>query len=411
MPDLNGQLSFNVNFDLTGSPKLKLTPSTSIPDLDKPALIGYYAITQPDGITVTGNIGTPEMVWNAGLLVFNTFEVVLRIASDQSYQRGQYSITLFAERAGYTNGQFTQTFTVGYERAIQTFTPDFDCFTPSLTVRDNTDYAKSGYNITTQSNVWVATCPAGTINGTGVLFDMTIGGQYYDCAYSITGTKNIVYTSIANSWLSITDAIIKNFSKSTQIPPSMQLNLAYLISVKERRDAARNCKGDYCKLQKVFEEANALYNLIRGMVCIRATELLLEYFAEYYRITHNLQPLVYTNTNGIIPTYDFVSGCGGTGGGSGAGGTTIIIQCVIGNAYVISGSSETVTGLSSGSTVVSSDDFASVRVEVTRGSLIIPSINPLDGGQFFTKSLPSASITLSSPLSLGEFIIIKTIPQ
>lgn len=90
---------------------------------------------------------------------------------------------------------------------------------------------------------------------------------------------------------------------------------------------------------------------------------------------------------------------------------TIIIQCFVDSTPIVSGTSNPVTGLTDGSTVVSLDDFAGVRVEITRGGFEIP-VNavPPDGSNYATKVLADDFITFSSPLTNEEFIKIKTIP-
>lgn len=90
---------------------------------------------------------------------------------------------------------------------------------------------------------------------------------------------------------------------------------------------------------------------------------------------------------------------------------TVIIEAVIGEVPEISGTTHTVTGIEDGSALVISEAFAGVRVQIIRGNIPIPGIDPLDGSQYFTKLLASDTITLSNSLTLGEFLRIQTIPQ
>ncbi len=90
---------------------------------------------------------------------------------------------------------------------------------------------------------------------------------------------------------------------------------------------------------------------------------------------------------------------------------TVVIEDVIGEDYVITGTTEIVTGLSDGSNTITCAAFIGVRVIVIRGNVPIPGIDPGDGSKYFTKSLLSDYITLNTPLVEGEFIRIQTIPN
>lgn len=59
---------------------------------------------------------------------------------------------------------------------------------------------------------------------------------------------------------------------------------------------------------------------------------------------------------------------------------------------------------------VTHEKFDNVKVEVIRGSLPLPGINPQDGGQYFTKILTSDTVAFSSALAYGEYLKITTIP-
>lgn len=88
----------------------------------------------------------------------------------------------------------------------------------------------------------------------------------------------------------------------------------------------------------------------------------------------------------------------------------VIIQAVVDGEPVVTGTTEPVTGLTDGSTVVSCAAFAGVRVEVHRAGQLNPGIDPSDGSTYHTKILADDFITFSDPLVAGEFIYIETIP-
>lgn len=90
---------------------------------------------------------------------------------------------------------------------------------------------------------------------------------------------------------------------------------------------------------------------------------------------------------------------------------TVVVEAVVDEELVVTGTTEIVEGIVDGSTTVTCAAFIGVRVIVIRGNIPIPGIDPLDGSNFFTKLLASDFITFSQPLVHGEFIRIQTIPQ
>lgn len=89
---------------------------------------------------------------------------------------------------------------------------------------------------------------------------------------------------------------------------------------------------------------------------------------------------------------------------------TVVIEAVVDEEPVVTGTSDPVTGIVDGSNTITSDAFVGVRVIVIRGNVPIPGIDPGDGSNYFTKLLLADFINLNEPLVSGEFIRIQTIP-
>ncbi len=92
-------------------------------------------------------------------------------------------------------------------------------------------------------------------------------------------------------------------------------------------------------------------------------------------------------------------------------GETIVIEALVDSAPVVTGTTDPVTGITDGSSVITCDGFAGVRVIVERGNIPLPGIDPGGGGAFYTKNLADNFITLSDGLVNGEYIYIQTIPE
>jgi hypothetical protein len=87
----------------------------------------------------------------------------------------------------------------------------------------------------------------------------------------------------------------------------------------------------------------------------------------------------------------------------------ITVESVIGISVVITGTGQVINGLQAGSSVVSSNAFAGLSVNIIRGNVPIPGINPTDGSNYFTKDVSSVSITFNTPLVAGEYVKIQTV--
>lgn len=303
MPSLTPVISFNVQFLLGGLPAIQLTVITTA--TNPLNLVGYFEITQPDGIKVSGNYISPDITGSS-----LSFTTLLRLDAYQKYQKGEYKITLYGSHPDYTPGVFTRDFIFTYIPTTQVISEDFDLYTPSLKYTDHTIYPLSGYTTTIDTYSWSATTVVGSIvPSTTSIFDLVIGGNYYDAKYLVSYTKVIAYNA---TWLTIQYTYTYTKTGITYTPQSMIVLLGYLTTLKTALDSA------YCSdlLQELYEKAEALYAHIRARICAHDTVGLKNYFDQYYTLTHNYQPYFITNTNVPIQGYDFTTGCGGGGSGS-----------------------------------------------------------------------------------------------
>ncbi len=413
MASLNGLISFTVEFDLTGIPTMVLRVNTTLPDVKKPFLNGYFTITQPDGITTTGD--NPSVIWVPANSDYNEYRVPLRLASDQRYQRGTYTVTFYGVQNA-NSGSFTRTWDMEYLPATQTFLKLFDCFTPSLAYQDTTNYQVSGYDVLTDSQAWSALFEAIsasvestiTIAGTSAVFDLIYNGSYYDSSYTITHTKSILYRHQTDTWLTVREQLITNITADSFIPVTLAIMLSWLITLKSARDASVNCQGNYEELDERFEDANGLFQFIKVRVCAQNLTNLQASFEEFYRLTHNFQSPNYQNTFNPIPAYDFTTGC--TGGAPPSTGI-VIINAVVGGIINVTGSANTPIGIVDGSVSIQMDDFTGVRVAIFKGDRPIINIDPGGGGAYYTKALGSDTIVFTNTAcATGELLIIQTIP-
>jgi hypothetical protein len=210
MPTISN-MSFNVRFNLTGTPTLEITDTTTSAPT---GFLAYVSITQPDGYTRTGTITD---ITAAG----GTFSTSLRLSSDGSIQRGEYIIKMTGNAPGYLSTDFTRVFSMSYKAPTVSIRQDFDVFTPVLKATDITDYSQLEYTNGTISKVWSAvSTPTGTLTGSGDFIDLAFSGSYWDAYYTITLTSSAVYTHLTYSWLTVAETVFSTISTYAQTPPS-----------------------------------------------------------------------------------------------------------------------------------------------------------------------------------------------
>lgn len=111
-----------------------------------------------------------------------------------------------------------------------------------------------------------------------------------------------------------------------------------------------------------------------------------------------------------VPFEEFPTESGGDSGTGAGESDVVVIQSVVDGVPLVTGTSDAVTGITNGSSVVTCAAFAFVRVFVERGSVQIPGFDPGDGSNWYTKNLADDFITFNNPLVTGELIYIETIP-
>lgn len=146
-----------------------------------------------------------------------------------------------------------------------------------------------------------------------------------------------------------------------------------------------NLNENYQYLGQIFDSAGNLVNIVANEIsydCIK------------FKTIINLNAVTGTAVPAILDIPD-----------------TVVIEDVIGEEPVITGTTFEVTGLTDGSNTITCAAFIGVRVIVIRGNIPIPGIDPTDGSNYFTKLLASDFITLNNPLVTGEFVRVQTIPN
>lgn len=403
MPDLSAYIDFNVVLDKSGgSPIVKFVDPDHYPAGVDITLTGIFSITQPDGITLTGNFTSPDVFWTGTALSQPTKALRLNLAS--GFQNGSYTVTYTARATGYTQTVLTKVFTLTYTAPTLVITPGFDEFKPQITVTDATTYTQTGFTNTGTVRTWTATIRSvlGTnqnIAGAGTVFDMNYGGNYYDSYYDVTLTAVITYQlTAANSYVTTVDKLILSGTYQAQIPPTLVQLLASLTALKAQVDAAiLNC-NNYVALQETYQLAEVIYShlIFRGRLSDFAG--LADWVWQLQKIFNNNTIPAYTNTNGVIPVYDWGVGNPTWTSISGKPVTTRFAWLVGTGGFPLAGA-----------TTLVDPALVGFNVRMWRGGLAQQPSNPGTGNTYFTKLINSNTVTFPA-LVAGEEIIIETIP-
>jgi len=313
MADLSAYIAFSIGLDKSVStPIIRLADTSNYP-LGVPNLVkGVFTITQPDGVTITGNINTPDIQWNGSTL--NTATKELRLATDGNFQNGTYTIMYLVQAAGYSDTALTHVFTIDYSPAVLKFDNTTDVYAPLIKSEDATNYSIVNFNSPSIVRAWSATIDnvAGVpivITNTTSSFGMSYGGNYYDAQYSITLSSTVSYASSVYNYLTVIDKIVGSTIIDAYTPLSLAQIRSALATMK-----IQISNGTYCGLgcgcncgcgntdaNANYAEAVTIYQEIS--IDIEANET-----ADTYLLQTDLTILFYCqdnrmHTGAIIPPY------------------------------------------------------------------------------------------------------------
>ena len=322
MANLSAYIDFSAVLQKdTNSSALVLSDPNNYPAGVDVNLKGYFVITQPDGITITGNYLTPDIYYvGPGL---SEASKQLRLRSTGGFQQGEYTITYNIVAPGYDETTLTRTFELSYTSPTIVVTDDFDVFTPILSVTDDTDYVQAGMTFNSVTRDWQATIISveGTnqdISATTQTFDLNYLGAYYDSRYDVSLTTTVSYTLTApDDWVSIEDTVEYEHTYYAFIPPTLAELLEMLTAYKATVDAAHcicgpGCADNCTPLKNTYALAVSIYTHIVERGRLGQTTGLDAYVLQLQKLLSNCVTPAYTNTNEAISPYDW----GSTGGGS-----------------------------------------------------------------------------------------------
>lgn len=312
MADLSAYIDFSVKLDKSGStPVIKLTDPNNYPSPIGLYLTGIFSITQPDGISIDGSFTSPDIYSSGGFLTVASKE--LRLATDDSFQNGLYTLTYTIKVTGYTDTVKTKTFLLSYTQATIVISDLTDVFTPSLQEVDSTIYSQSGFTLSSVTRSWNAdikyvSSTVQTITGTSILFDMAYNSGYYDAHYSITLISTVTLVSTTYTWVSVIDKITSETQIDAYTPPTLAQLRASLTLLKQQIEQGTYCGSNCpcaCEESIVYIEAVSLYEHIIARGQAGETVGLDAYVLQLQKIFNCSGIVPQAHTNAVLPPYDW----------------------------------------------------------------------------------------------------------
>lgn len=293
-------ISFTVRFNLTGTPTLVLTDTTTYPA----GAIGIYTITQPDGYVRTGNFASPDVTSSGG-----TFSETLRLSSTGGIQNGQYTVKYEIRTTDLVISTFTRTWQMGYDVVDLKMREEFDVFTPRLRYFDDTVYSVANWTNGAVTRYWTGvSTPTGTKTSSGVSLDMVHTGNYYDANYTITLSSSLLYThQVYTSWLTVQETVTKTVTTYAETPPTVTALIGLIVQLKNSLEFKVDTVNEFNQTRQDFEYAQSLFEHIVRRIQVNDLSGIYRDLKDLIAILRNYQIPTYVPLNAPILPYNLGS--------------------------------------------------------------------------------------------------------
>lgn len=279
MPDLSAYIDFDLELSFQDDNQIILTDTSNYPDGVEEGIIGIVSITQPDGITVAGDWGNPDVVWSETELT--QAEKELRLTSQGTPQCGNYTVVYQVDHPDYTPTTLSRTFILNISLPEGNIVDQFDVFTPELSLVDETEYDISGFTTDSTVRDWeVAVGSVTVITGSTATLDLEYLGNYYDAEYEVTFDSVTTLSHDTYAYLTVIYAVTFHGEFTADTPPPVNDLVHCLTELWERLNAetdANCCTTLEIKYGKAERRLSHLLNILRVGETDGAVELLEEF--------------------------------------------------------------------------------------------------------------------------------------
>lgn len=312
MPSLNDYIDFTVRLDYEAR-EIVLIDTSAYPSGVETQITGIITVTQPDGITRSGDWGNPDVIWSGSALTPGNVE--LRTTAQDTPQCGNYTITYQVIHPDYTPGTLTRTFPLNIVYPEIEIRKEFDVFTPDLKLVDDTTYQLSGFGAPTVVRDWtIAVGSVTVINSALTTVDLAYNGQYYDAVYSIELDSTALQAHSTYAYLSVKYYIFDNVVYTADTPPAVGDLVECLTELKELVNAQAD--ADCCNtLENKYGKAERRLAHLFMILDTGSTEGALSLLEEFLALTNcdhavnrnePIEPYVIPDVSGGLEYYNYI---------------------------------------------------------------------------------------------------------
>ena len=270
----NVSIDFSIQFDLTSTPKLKVTDN-SIYSSSQSGIKVFIKVTRPDGI-VRNHLaeGNPDISGNTGSL--NVFEYTLPLSpSDGQVSKGSYKVEYSFTVGDDDTVKRVKTISYDFNKIELTTFQDINEFTPLVKLKDTTpSYDVTNYALGAISRLFIA---QNSKSGSSISNQTTTGvttadrefaladtnSKYYDTKYIVDVEVTLTHTHSTYSWFSVKSKSTKrDIIKVFAVPTKLEM-ISYFNSLRnlvETYDGYN--KALYDKYTKDYEFVITSFDLL-----------------------------------------------------------------------------------------------------------------------------------------------------
>lgn len=268
----NVSVNFSIQFDLTSTPKLKVTDNSTYSAAQSGVSI-LVKVTRPDGIIIQANEGG-DIKGDSGSL--NTYEALLPLSPiDGQVSKGTYKIEYSFSVDNSYPVIVTKSIDYDFKKIDLTTFQDINEFTPLIKLKDTTpSYDVSNYSLGSINRLFIAqnskggssisnVTNTGTTNADREFSLADTSSKFYDTKYIVDLEVTLIHTHSTYSWFSVKSKSTKrDIVKVFSVPTKLEM-ISYFNSLRnlvETYDGYN--KALYDKYAKEYEFVITSFDLL-----------------------------------------------------------------------------------------------------------------------------------------------------
>jgi hypothetical protein len=268
----NVSVNFSIQFDLTSTPKLKVTDNSTYSAAQSGVSI-LVKVTRPDGIIIQANEGG-DITGDSGSL--NTYEALLPLSPiDGQVSKGTYKIEYSFSVDNSYPVIVTKSIDYDFKKIDLTTFQDINEFTPLIKLKDTTpSYDVSNYSLGSINRLFIAqnskggssisnVTNTGTTNADREFSLADTSSKFYDTKYIVDLEVTLIHTHSTYSWFSVKSKSTKrDIVKVFSVPTKLEM-ISYFNSLRnlvETYDGYN--KALYDKYAKEYEFVITSFDLL-----------------------------------------------------------------------------------------------------------------------------------------------------